>query len=199
MELVNAREASAIAAMKAAASGHIVLSTLHARDAVGAIATLRQWGINNGPLATQLSLVINQRLFGRLCRECKYEREFKAALINLRQGKGTRSSDQIPQRAMGPVFLNEYESRADYYDDWLKEQVEENAFPDDPSDRHRLIMTLREKAYQDLCDAVYREKGYSPDAIPLPETLERFDLADDQAMALLKEFGIQWEKKRVSN
>ena len=30
-------------------------------------------------------------------------------LINLRQGKGTRASDQIPERAMGPAFFNEYE------------------------------------------------------------------------------------------
>ena len=45
-------------------------------------------------------------------------------LINLRQGKGTRSNDQIPLRAMGPVYYNEYEARAEYYDQWLKEHLE---------------------------------------------------------------------------
>ena len=113
-------------------------------------------------------------------------------LINLRQGKGTRSSDQIPLRAMGPVFFNEYEARADYYDGWLEEQADGDAIPGDPEDRHRLLMKMREQAYQDLCDAVYSEKGYTRDAIPLPETLERFDLVDDQAKALLQDFGIQW-------
>jgi aldehyde:ferredoxin oxidoreductase len=110
-------------------------------------------------------------------------------LINLRQGKGTRSSDQIPPRAIGPVFLNEYESRADYYDTWLKEQEGDKGLPENPEERHQLIMKLRQQAYQSLCDAVYKEKGYNLDAVPLPETIEKFGLADNQAMALLREFG----------
>ena len=32
-------------------------------------------------------------------------------MINLRQGKGTRAFDQIPLRAMGPAYVNEYEAR----------------------------------------------------------------------------------------
>jgi aldehyde:ferredoxin oxidoreductase len=110
-------------------------------------------------------------------------------LINLRQGKGTRSSDQIPPRAIGPAFLNEYESRADYYDTWLKEQDGDKGLPENPEERHQLIMKLRQQAYQSLCDAVYKEKGYNLDAVPLPKTIEKFGLADDQAMALLREFG----------
>lgn len=66
---------SAATAMKAAASGHTVLSTLHARDAVGTISVLRQWGMKSGPLATLLSVIVNQRLVRRLCSECKQERE----------------------------------------------------------------------------------------------------------------------------
>jgi aldehyde:ferredoxin oxidoreductase len=121
-------------------------------------------------------------------------------LINLRHGKGTRSSDQIPLRAMGPAFFNEYESRAEYYDAWLKEQLKRDAnSPEDPVKRHRLIMELRQKAYQRLCDAVYDEKGYTPDAVPLPETLERFDLLDDRAIAILSAFHPAWEEKRLSN
>ncbi|MBW1805373.1 MAG: aldehyde:ferredoxin oxidoreductase [Deltaproteobacteria bacterium] len=120
-------------------------------------------------------------------------------LINLRQGKGIRSSDQIPLRAMGPVYLNEYEERADYYENWLKEQVGKNGLPTGIADRHCLLMELRQKAYQSLCDAVYKEKGYTPEAIPFPETLEKFDLLDDQALALLDEFGLGLEKKHVAN
>ena len=120
-------------------------------------------------------------------------------LINLRHGKGTRTSDQIPLRAMGPAFYNEYEARAEYYDEWLKDQIgEDDPIPDDPKEKHRLIMELRQKAYQRLCDAVYDEKGYTLDAVPLPETLERFDLLDDQAIALLREFGLGL-KERLSN
>jgi aldehyde:ferredoxin oxidoreductase len=112
-------------------------------------------------------------------------------LINLRQGKGTRAHDQIPFRAMGPAFLNEYAARAEYYDVWLKEQVGKgDGIPADMEGRHRLIMDLRQKAYQKLCDSVYQERGYSADAIPFPETLKRFGLLDDGAKAVLNTYGM---------
>jgi aldehyde:ferredoxin oxidoreductase len=120
-------------------------------------------------------------------------------MINLRQGKGTRESDQIPERAMGPAFYNEYEARAEYYDAWLKENAGTEEVPEDPESRHRLLMALRQEAYQRLCDAVYEEKGYTKDGVPLPETLERFDLLDEQAKSLLSAFGLMEEEKLVSN
>lgn len=110
-------------------------------------------------------------------------------MINLRQGKGTRASDQIPLRAMGPVYSNEYESRAEYYDLWLKERLGKEKLPDDPNERHKLLMKMRIEDYQLLCDAVYKEKGFSPDGVPLPGTLEKFGLMDQKARVLLKEFG----------
>ncbi|MFC1866750.1 aldehyde ferredoxin oxidoreductase family protein [Thermodesulfobacteriota bacterium] len=120
-------------------------------------------------------------------------------LINIRQGKGTRAYDQIPLRAMGPVYMNEYDSRADYYDTWLKEQTETEELPENKGDRHRMIMELRQQAYQRLCDAVYQEKGYTPEAVPLPETLEKFDLLDDQAVTILTDFGLGSKERLVSN
>jgi len=111
-------------------------------------------------------------------------------LINLRHGKGTRSSDQIPLRAMGPVYFNEYEARADYYDSWLKEQLGQDGIPNDPQLKHRMIIKFRQEAYQKLCDAVYRKKGYTQDAVPLPSTLERFGLLDDKALTILEEAGL---------
>ena len=121
-------------------------------------------------------------------------------MINLRHGKGTRESDQIPIRAMGPAYFNEYEARAEYYDNWLKDEVGEDALPIDPAARHEMLMTLRQEAYQKLCNAVYAAKGYTPEGVPLPETLEAFGLLDDQALGLLNEMGLGSKKDRlVSN
>jgi aldehyde:ferredoxin oxidoreductase len=120
-------------------------------------------------------------------------------MINLRQGKGTRENDQIPLRAMGPVFLNEYESRAVYYDNWLKEEVGEKKVPEDPAARLEMIIRLRQEAYQKLCDTVYTEKGYTPEAVPLLETLERSGLLDRQALRLLNEMGLGHKDRRLSN
>ena len=111
-------------------------------------------------------------------------------LINLRHGKGTRISDQIPLRAMGPVYFNEYESRAEYYDGWLREQLGDNEVPFTPEKKHVLLVEKRIEAYQKLCDVVYEEKGFSPDGIPERKTVEKFGLMDEQAEKLLREFGM---------
>jgi aldehyde:ferredoxin oxidoreductase len=120
-------------------------------------------------------------------------------LINLRHGKGIRLNDKIPLRAMAPAFFNEYQDRSEYYEEWLSDQLGKEELPEIPEERHFLVTKLREDAYEQLCDAVYEHKGYTPDAIPLPETLDKFDLLDEQAMDLLREFGLLERKKRLSN
>ena len=111
-------------------------------------------------------------------------------LINLRQGKGTRASDQIPLRAMGPAYFNEYQSRAEYYEEWLKNQVGGDKIPASPQDRHKLLLEKRMQAYQQLCDIVYQKKGYTSDGIPKRDLVERFGLMDEQAKQLLGKFGV---------
>ncbi len=107
-------------------------------------------------------------------------------LINLRQGKGTRASDQIPLRAMSPVYLNEYQSRSEYYDKWLQENDGNSQLPERPEQRLNLLIEKREKAYQQLCDLVYEKKGYTSKGIPKRETVNRFGLMDKQASQLLQ-------------
>ena len=111
-------------------------------------------------------------------------------LINVRQGKGTRASDLIPLRAMGPAYFNEYESRAEYYDEWLKKQLGDDKIPASAEERHRLLIEKRMQAYQQLCDIVYQEKGFTSDAIPKREVVKAFGLLDEQAKRLLDEFGV---------
>jgi aldehyde:ferredoxin oxidoreductase len=110
-------------------------------------------------------------------------------LINLRQGKGTRASDLIPLRAMGPVYLNEYQSRSEYYDGWLQENSGNSKLPESTEQRLNLLIEKREKAYQQLCDIVYEKKGYTSQGIPKRETVINFDLMDEQASQLLDKFG----------
>ena len=111
-------------------------------------------------------------------------------LINLRQGKGTRASDRIPARAMGPAFLNEYQSRAEYYDGWLQDHLDGDVLPETAEERHQLLMRKRREAYEQLCDVVYAEKGFTRDGVPTQKTVERFGLLDDQARQLLTRFGV---------
>ena len=58
-------------AIKAAQTGHLVLSTLHTNSAAETVVRLSNMGIANYNLASSLSLIIAQRLARRLCPHCK--------------------------------------------------------------------------------------------------------------------------------
>ena len=60
-------------AMQAALTGHLVLSTLHTNDAVGAVPRLINLGVKAVSIGPALSLVIAQRLVRVLCAACKKE------------------------------------------------------------------------------------------------------------------------------
>jgi len=64
-------EETAEIAVRAAITGHIVFSTLHTNDAVGAITRLENMGVPDYLVADALVGVIAQRLVKRLCNECK--------------------------------------------------------------------------------------------------------------------------------
>ncbi|RMH94178.1 type IV-A pilus assembly ATPase PilB [Lysobacter pythonis] len=60
-------------AIKAAQTGHMVLSTLHTNDAPQTIARLMNMGIAPYNITSSVTLVIAQRLARRLCNNCKKE------------------------------------------------------------------------------------------------------------------------------
>lgn len=64
-------EESARAALDAADSGHLLLSTLHARDASGTITALRNFGMADHEISASLSMVLAQRLVRKLCVACR--------------------------------------------------------------------------------------------------------------------------------
>ena len=62
--------ATAQLAIQAAQTGHLVLSTLHTRDARGALARLKNLGIDQEALESTLLSVSSQRLLRKICTEC---------------------------------------------------------------------------------------------------------------------------------
>lgn len=66
-------------ALQAALTGHLVLSTLHTNDAVGAVPRLINLGVKAVSIGPALSLAIAQRLVRVLCKECKKEAPVDAA------------------------------------------------------------------------------------------------------------------------
>jgi len=70
-------------AVKAALTGHLVLSTLHTNDAPSTISRLMNMGIEPFLVATSVNLIAAQRLVRRICSNCKEELEIpEQALID---------------------------------------------------------------------------------------------------------------------
>lgn len=71
-------------AIKAAQTGHMVMSTLHTNSAPETLTRLRNMGVPSFNIATSVNLVIAQRLARRLCNHCKAPVEIpKQSLLEL--------------------------------------------------------------------------------------------------------------------
>jgi type IV pilus assembly protein PilB len=63
-------------AIKAALTGHLVLSTLHTNDAPSTITRMIDMGIEAFNVASAVNLVVAQRLVRRICKDCKAEGKY---------------------------------------------------------------------------------------------------------------------------
>ena len=68
-------------AIKAALTGHMVLSTLHTNDAPSTISRLINMGIEPFLVATSVNLIQAQRLIRRVCKDCKVESHVPAEAL----------------------------------------------------------------------------------------------------------------------
>jgi type IV pilus assembly protein PilB len=81
-------------AVKAALTGHLVLSTLHTNDAPSTINRLMNMGIEPFLVATSVNLICAQRLVRRICRECKEQIQMPTqALVDV--GFTTEQAPQV--------------------------------------------------------------------------------------------------------
>jgi type IV pilus assembly protein PilB len=78
-------------AVKAALTGHLVMSTLHTNDAPSTINRLMNMGIEPFLVATSVRLIAAQRLIRRVCQKCK-------------------DADDVPLQALLNVGFNESEA-----------------------------------------------------------------------------------------
>jgi type IV pilus assembly protein PilB len=77
-------------AIKAAQTGHLVLSTLHTNDAPQTLTRLVDMGVKPYAIATSVSLIIAQRLARRLCNHCKHPIDVPAEAL---RKEGFRDED----------------------------------------------------------------------------------------------------------
>jgi len=108
-------------------------------------------------------------------------------IFNLRMGFGRREHDNIPYRAVGPVTMDEYESRHDRYDRELIEKYDVDITGKGTEEKVTLLRKFREDKYERLKDAVYKRRGWTQNGIPTIETVKRLGIDFPDVLDLLKE------------
>jgi len=107
-------------------------------------------------------------------------------IFNLRMGFGRREHDNIPYRAVGPVTVDEYESRHDRYDRELIEKHDVDITGKGTEEKVTLLRKFREDKYERLKDAVYKRRGWTQNGIPTIETVKRLGIDFPDVLDLLK-------------
>ncbi len=108
----------------------------------------------------------------------------------VRMGFGRREHDAIPYRAMGPVTVDEYESRAERYDGQLKELYNVDIDGKATAEKVALLRRLREDRYEQLKDAVYERRGWTADGIPTLATVRRLGIDFPEVIDVLNKHGV---------
>ena len=106
-------------AVKAALTGHLVLSTLHTNDAPSTINRLMNMGIEPFLVASSVNLICAQRLVRRICANCKAEHPTAAAGARRRPGSRRRTPKTVvPMKGNGCEKCNDtgYKGRVGLYE-----------------------------------------------------------------------------------
>lgn len=107
-------------------------------------------------------------------------------LFNLKLGFGTRDHDYPPYRAVGPVTVEEYESRVERYDQQLSQEVGIDPSIMTTEEKVKRLRKYREERYNQLVDAVYSRRGWNENGIPTLETIKRLGIDFPDVVELVK-------------
>ena len=106
----------------------------------------------------------------------------------LKMGKGLRKYDYPPYRAVGPVTVEEYESRRERYDKQLKELVGVDPEGMTTEEKIKALRKYREDRYNTLLDVVYARRGWTKNAIPTIEKLKELGIDYPDVVEVVKRF-----------
>jgi aldehyde:ferredoxin oxidoreductase len=110
-------------------------------------------------------------------------------LFNLRLGMGQRENDTIPYRSMGPVTVEEYESRYERYDKQLREIIVFDPEGKSTQEKMKALRDYREGCYESLKDAVYKRRGWNENGIPTKEKVKELGIDFPDILELIEKYG----------
>ncbi len=107
-------------------------------------------------------------------------------VFNIRLGHGLRADDAVPYRSMGPVTVEEYESRAARYDQQLRELVGLDPDALSTAEKVKALRAYREAQYARLQDAVYERRGWTRNGVPTLEKLAALGIDYPEVVAVVR-------------
>ncbi len=116
------------------------------------------------PMNSEMMVVQSERIYN-------FQRSF-----NVRQGHGHRAEDYPPYRAMGPVFEDEYQARAERYDKQMLEKIGIDPMGKSLAEKVAITRKHRLSQYDSLIDAVFKRRGWTSDGCPTPEHLKKIGM-----------------------
>ncbi|PKN71361.1 MAG: aldehyde:ferredoxin oxidoreductase [Candidatus Cloacimonetes bacterium HGW-Cloacimonetes-3] len=106
----------------------------------------------------------------------------------MRMGKGRRIDDVPPYRAVGPVTEEEYLSRAERYDTQMRDKIGIDPTGKTTAEKMKITRDFREDQYQQLIDAVYFRKGWTPAGVPTVEHLQEIGMDLPEVLEVVKQY-----------
>lgn len=136
---------SALAALNIAGSGRSLMGTLHSRDAVGVVSSLRHLGLGDTEISANLGLVVAQRLVRRLCPYCRERRPLPVREAQWLDAMGV----VLPEDSWQPVGCDRcdglgYRGRTGVFEVW-QPTAEDHALILRQADETRLRRSLVER------------------------------------------------------
>lgn len=106
--------------------------------------------------------------------------------FNIRRGYGLRQHDNQPYRAAGPVTVEEYKSREEYYDKKMKSDIGVDPAGKSVEEKIAVTRAYREDRYEQLLDAVYKRRGWTKNGVPTLEHMKALGMDLPEVVEVLK-------------
>lgn len=144
--------ASARVALDIADTGHLFLSSVHARDAVATITALRNFGLQDFEIAASLDLIVAQRLVRQLCAKCRREEAPTTAEIKWLEFFGQPIPKKTWHAAGCPdCSMTGYRGRLGIFEVWRLHEEEADLILKH-ADEHTLRRRLRKQGMSSLLE-----------------------------------------------
>lgn len=109
-------------------------------------------------------------------------------IFNLRMGFGKREHDSIPYRSVGPVTVEEYESRMDRYDNQLRDKFGYNPEGKSTIEKIKAMREFREQEYEKLKDAVYKRRGWDNNGVPTLDKIREIGIDFPDVVEIIERY-----------